>query len=137
MLETDDGGAVTAQVIVYQEAADEGAGRMEGKFLQLTLRGQAYLLFAPTTVHRYHNQLLARFLGERRIPHRWATPETLVIGSDEVVVHGGGRFRVDPAARLLTLWDNSQAYGRFDARRIAAQLADSGHAWGGFEIRIE
>jgi hypothetical protein len=136
MLETDDGGAVTARVIVYQEA-EEGSGRLEGKFLQLALRGQAYVLFASTKLHRYHSQLLARFLAEQQIPHRWATPEMLVVGSAEVVVHGGGRFRVDTAARRLTLWDNSQAYGRFDACTIAAQLPDSGHAWGDFEVRIE
>lgn len=133
---TDDGGAMAAQVIVYEDARDK-AGRREGKFLQLTLRGQPHLLFAPTTVHRYHNQLLARFLSEQRIAHYWATPETLVIDSDAVVVHGGGRFRIDLAEQRLTLWDNSQAYGRFDARTITQQLANSGHAWGKLEIHIE
>ncbi len=123
---------MATKVIVYDEAE-----QMEGKFLQLTLRGQAFVLFAPASAHRYHNQLLARFLGERRIPHRWAMPEQLVIESDEVIVHGGGRFRVDSKARRLMLWDNSQACGRFDARTITQQLAGSGHSWGGFDIRIE
>lgn len=136
MMETDDGDAMAARVIVYEEAGKE-AGRMEGKFLQLTLRGQAYLLFAPATLHRYHNQLLAAFLEQRQIPHRWATPETLVIESDEVVVQGGGRFRLDPTGRQLTLWDNSQAYGRFDPRTIIQQIAGSGHPWSAFAIHIE
>lgn len=123
---------MATQVIVYDQAAD-----MEGKFLQLTLRGQPYLLFAPASAHRYHNQLLARFLSERHVPHDWAAPEQLVIKSNEVIVHGGGRFRVDSKARRLMLWDNSQAYGRFDARMITQQLAGSGHPWGGFDVRIE
>jgi hypothetical protein len=127
---------MAAQVIVYQGETGQAKG-LEGKFLQLSWRGRPYLLFAPMNLYRYHNALLARFLEERWIAHRWAGPETLVIESDDVVVHGGGRFRLDASVGRLTLWDNSQAYGRFDAGTIGAQLTGSGHAWGGFDLDIE
>ena len=45
----------------------------EGKFLHLVWRGQEYLAFAPSGLHRYHNQLLAHFLQDQGIPHHWVT----------------------------------------------------------------
>jgi hypothetical protein len=41
------------------------------------LAAQDYLLFAAATEHRYHNQILVRFLSEQAIPHRWEDAEKL------------------------------------------------------------
>lgn len=106
-----------------------GGRSMEGKFLQLTLTGRHFLLFATTTEHRYHNQLLARFLAEHAIPHHWANTHRLVVDFPGLVVTGGGRFRLDPLRKVLRVWDESSVYGRFDPSQLAAQLASAGPPW--------
>lgn len=47
------------------------AGDCEGKFLQLVLDGVEHLVFAPSSRHTYHNQILERLLDEHGIPSRW------------------------------------------------------------------
>lgn len=108
----------------------------EGKFLQLTLHGREYLLFAPRALHQYHNQILAHFLEDQGLAHRWLDRETLRVEAPELRVIGGGRYRVDTRAGTLALWDNSQAYGRFDERGLAQKIAAAGHPWSGFTVRI-
>lgn len=107
----------------------EGDATIEGKFLQLRLVARDCLLFASAIACRYHNQILARFLSEQGIPHRWHDVETLVVDDPELTVIGGGRFRLDPARQTLHVWDDSSLYGRFDLPRLAAQLAAAGGPW--------
>ena len=108
----------------------------EGKFVQLRINGREHLVFAPGEMHRYHNQILARFLKENAVFPRWVTRERLEFDASAVHVIGGGRFRVSTQAKRLELWDNSQAYGRFDERGLAEKLASSRHAWEGFSVKI-
>ena len=108
----------------------------EGKFLQLRWHGQEYLVFAPQTLHRYHNQLLAHFLADHAIPHRWLNQEKLQIDGPKVTVIGGGRFRVNTLTATLLLWDNSQAYGRFEESDLPNKIAGAGHPWSGYEVKI-
>lgn len=100
-----------------------------GKFLQLEVDGMPWLLFASRDAFRYHNQLLAGFLEERGITHRWADRETLEYDVQRVRVRGGGRFRLDPDAATMEAWDNSAAYGRFDDERLQAELATASGLW--------
>lgn len=108
----------------------------EGKFLQLVLGGREYLVFAPRGQHRYHNQILGQFLADNGIAHHWVTQERLELDSREASVIGGGRFRVDNAARVLELWDNSQVYGRFEERGLAEKIALAGHPWSVYGVTI-
>lgn len=109
----------------------------EGKFLQLVLHDQEYLLFAASPQYRYHNQILARFCEDNGLPHRWLSPERLEVNFAALTVVGGGRFRVNADEGLLELWDNSQAYGRFDARFVGEKIASADHPWRGFRIVID
>jgi hypothetical protein len=107
-----------------------------GKFVQLALHGVEYLIFAPAELHRFHNQILAQFLMEQNIPHRWVNGQTLEMAESDLVVIGGGKFRVNTGSRILELWDNSQAYGRFDGHGLPERIASAGHPWSGFDIGI-
>jgi hypothetical protein len=107
-----------------------------GKFLQLVWCGDEYLVFAPAATFRFHNQILARFLSEHGVDHRWRDEETLEFDTDRIEIGGGGRFRVDASTRTLELWDNSQAYGRFAASGLAGRIAAAGHAWSGYRVDI-
>lgn len=123
-------------VVILDYSSPGAPGEREGKFLQLVLGGREYLLFASGEPYRYHNQILARFLAERGVPHRWATSERLEIDGPGPTVVGGGRFRSDATGRVLELWDDSHAYGRFDERGLAEKIAAAGHAWSGYRVAI-
>ncbi len=110
---------------------------VEGKFVLLTWRGQPYLLFASAAQHRYHNQMVAQFLGQHGIRKHWIGGDRLEWDDPELVVEGGGRFRLDPEARSLSLWDRSTAYGPFDAVKAHMALAGEGSPWRGYTIVID
>ena len=109
----------------------------QGKFLQLSLAGRDWLLFAATDELRYHNQILARFLAAQGIPHRWQGKETLLFESPELTVIGGGRFRFDATAQALHVWDESSVYGRFNATRLRKQLAAAQAPWGAVTLAVD
>jgi hypothetical protein len=123
-------------ICFYGDSAAAGQECSTGKFLQLTWRGQAYLLFAPESVHRYHNQILGQFLTEHHIIHEWKGKHTLVAQDPALAVHGGGRFVVDRTRRTLTLSDNSHAYGRFQELGLADEIAAARHPWQGYRLHI-
>ena len=118
--------------------ADNGTdpGTCEGKFLQLVLQGQEYLVFSPVSLHRYHNQILARFLHDRGIAHRWATQERLEYDTSKAQVRGGGRFRVSRREENLELWDDSHVFGRFDDDGLKEGIANAGHPWSDYRVTI-
>ncbi len=116
-------------LILTYPAPFEDDAPLEGKFLQLRLAARDYILCATVTECRYHNQILARFLSEQGVPHRWEGEEKLVVDRPELTVTGGGRFRLDVTRELLHVWDDSSVYGRFDPSRLAAQLAAAGPPW--------
>ena len=122
-------------VLTYPVSLEDDAV-LEGKFLQLRLADRDYILYAATTEYRYHNQILARFLSEQGIPHRWEGEEKLVVDYPGLRVVGGGRFRLDAARESLHVWDDSSVYGRFDPARLAAQLAASGPPWDRLSLSV-
>jgi hypothetical protein len=124
-------------ILTYPTPMEDDAP-LEGKFLQLGLAARDYILFATATATecRYHNQILARFLSEQGIPHRWEQAENLVVDHPELAVTGGGRFRLDVSCESLHVWDDSSVYGRFDPSRLAAQLAAAGPPWGRLALSV-
>ncbi len=126
-----------AVIVEYALSLDQPAApQREGKFVQLVLRGREYLVFAPRELHRFHNQILAHFLADHRLAHRWRSDQVLEMTSADVTVIGGGKFRVDTATKTLELWDNSQVYGRFDAQGLVARIGAADHPWSGYSVRI-
>lgn len=107
-----------------------------GKFLQLELDGIPWLLFADAAALRYHNEILAAFLDERGVAHRWTGPELLEYDHERVLVSGGGRFALDMNSATLVLWDKSGAYGRFQESRIRSEMAAASAPWAGLEVRV-
>ena len=107
-----------------------------GKFLQISCAGIPWLLFATPDACRFHNQILSRFLDGAAIPYRWTSPETLEVNDERIEVIGGGRFRLDPLGQHLELWDDSHAYGRFDASLVADQLASAGAPWERLRLQV-
>ena len=123
-------------IVFYPATGEPREPESKGKFIQFTLGEREYLVFAPFSLHLYHNQILSQFVRENDIAHRWIGRETLAVDDPELQVIGGGRFHVDEQRGVLKLSDNSQAYGRFDERGLADKIAASGHVWSRYKIVI-
>ena len=123
-------------IVIYQAADEPPNPESKGKFIQITLGEREYLVFAPFSLHLYHNQILAQFVRENDIAHRWVRRDSLVVDDPDLQVIGGGRFHVDEQHGILKLSDNSQAYGRFNDRGMAEKIAASKHAWSRYKIVI-
>ena len=133
--ETHKTASMRTQILTYpMQIGDEAP--LEGKFLQLRWAGQPYLFFASADEHRYHNQILGRFLSEQGIPHRWEGAENLVVDHPELAIIGGGRFRLDLLKKQLRVWDTSSVYGRFDASALSAELAAAEPPWSGLALGV-
>lgn len=117
-------------------ASLSGQNEIEGKFLQLRWQGNDYLLFATRDRFRFHNQMLGRFLANHALPHHWRDEATLEFDLPRLSVVGGGRFRFTREPQRLELWDESQAYGRFEEWGLAESIRASGHLYGKGEITI-
>jgi hypothetical protein len=124
-------------LIIVDYPPPDQASAIEGKFVQLRLPDHEYLVLAARVLHTYHNQILAHFLADRGLPFRWFSENTLGVDVPGLTIVGGGRFRADQAARVLTLWDNSQVYGRFDEHGLPGKIAGAGHRWSGYAVRID
>ncbi len=111
-------------------------GTCQGKFLQLALHGQDYLVLSPGSLHRYHNQILAHFLHDKGVAYHWATDERLEYDTAEAQMRGGGRFRLSRDEKTLELWDDSHVYGRFDDHRLVEAIAHARHPWSGYRVTI-
>lgn len=109
---------------------------VEGKFIQFRWQGYEYLLFATRDQHQFHNQMLAHFLVDHKLPHHWRNGEHLEFELTDFSVVGGGRFRFTRDPALLELWDNSQAYGRFNGEGLADRVRTSGHPFSSGQIII-
>ncbi len=124
-------------IVTYPTPGDHQALReTKGKFLELELEGRDFLVFAPFELHRYHNQILAHFLQEHRISHRWIGEEQLEVDSPALVVSGGGRFHIDEGGGILELWDDSHVYGKFTIPGIREKIAGAEHPWSGYEVKL-
>lgn len=128
----------TTRILYYGPGEVSPPGHeTRGKFIQLRWQDQEHLVFAPFEQHRYHNQLLARFLTDHGAEYRWARQDSLEFDLPALEVIGGGRFHLDPRAGTLSLWDESQAYGRFDGRGLEQRIAAAGSPWDSLRVRID
>lgn len=113
-----------------------GKDEVKGKFVQFVWQGNEYLLFATREQHQFHNQMLAHFMDDNTIPHRWIDDQTLEMDTDSVTVFGGGRFLYQREQNLLELWDNSQAYGRFNETGMEAKIRTAQHPWSSARVVV-
>jgi hypothetical protein len=124
------------QTVIVTYPDFETGKNQKGKFLHLRFDGRAYLVFASQDQHRYHNQILAHFLADQGIACHWSNDMVLQVDEPKLCVDGGGRFQLDGERLRLTLSDNSQAYGRFDERRVRKGIASAEGEWSRFKVSI-
>ncbi len=109
----------------------------KGKFVQIIHNNGEYLVLSPKELSRYHANIVERFCLQYKIDGYYdrALHKFEIIDSEWDVV-GGGRWDMDEENKILHLFDNSQAYGRFDASDLREKVLLN--AWfSGYKVKIE
>jgi hypothetical protein len=104
-------------------AGETAPDRTAGKFVQVRHNDSEYLIFSSRELSPYHADLVERFCEGWKIPGRYVRERKRYdIHDPEWVVAGGGKFEADRAKKSILLYDNSMAYGRFDAKGLKEKI---------------
>ena len=94
-----------------------------GKFVQVRHGPRTYVVFSPKAFTKYHSHIVERFCGERGLDGSWdVRGERFAIDDASWQIIGGGKFDRDAGKKLLRLYGDSQAYGKFDGRGLRDML---------------
>jgi hypothetical protein len=107
-----------------------------GKFVRLRHGDTEYLVLSPKEFSPYHADILERFCRERSIDGAYQEgKKRFDIHDAEWVIKGGGKFEIDETKRYIRFYDNSMAYGRFEARGLREKVSRS--KLKGYQVTIE
>jgi hypothetical protein len=108
-----------------------------GKFVQVRHGDAEYLILSPKEFSPYHADILERFCRERSIDGAYQEgKKRFDIHDAEWVIQGGGKFEIDDKKKFIRFYDNSMAYGRFEARGLRKKVHRS-DMLKDYEVRIE
>ena len=110
---------------------------LTGKFLQIMIDDTEFLLLSSRELTPYHSDILERFCGERDIKGSYdGDRKRFNVEEPSLKVKGGGKFDIDTVNKCVRLYDDSMAYGKFDAEGLKDKvLRMKGLA--GYEVVIE
>ena len=108
-----------------------------GKFVQIRNVDTLYLVLSPKELTKYHANIVERFCMDKGIEGSYdAKREKFTILDIAWVIIGGGKFERDGNNKAIKLYDNSMAYGKFDATGLKEALAALPE-FAGYSILIE
>jgi len=108
-----------------------------GKFVQIRNGNTLYLVLAPKELTKYHANIVERFCMDRGIEGSYdAKREKFFIHDLTWEILGGGKFERDANKKAIKLYDNSMAYGKFDATGLPEMLGALPEL-SGYSIMIE
>ncbi len=111
--------------------------RRSGKFVQIRHYRTEYLLFSPKEFMPYHADLVEFFSAQEGLKGaRNGGGKRFDIGDPRWVVVGGGKFEIDGASKLVRLYDESAAYGKFDVGGLEEKIL-SASMLAGYRVTIE
>ena len=94
-----------------------------GKFDQIRNGSTLYLVLSPKELTKYHANIIERFCMDKGIEGSYdAKREKFFISDQAWQVIGGGKFERDANKKAIKLYDNSMAYGKFDATGLKEML---------------
>ena len=97
--------------------------RRAGKFVQIRNNDMEYFVFSPKELTPYHADLVERFCAEKRLEGSYNEKnKSFIIHEPAWVVAGGGKFEIDKTEKLIRIYDNSMAYGRFDSEGLREKI---------------
>ena len=108
-----------------------------GKFVQIRNGNTLYLIFSPKEFTKYHANIIERFCMDKGLEGSYdSRREKFTIRDQAWQIVGGGKFERDDDKKAIKLYDNSMAYGRFDATGLKEMLAALPE-FSGYTITIE
>lgn len=122
-----------------------------GKFVQLwhggsgspenqqIFRGisEEYIVFSPKEFKKYHANIVELFSKDKGLAGAYDSEQKRFdIFEPEWKIMGGGKFEINRKERVLRLYDDSMAYGRFNAEGLIERLAGT-EEFSGYRIVIE
>jgi hypothetical protein len=94
-----------------------------GKFVQIRNGSTEYLVLSPREFTKYHASIVERFCIEKGIEGNYdAERKRYDIHDREWIVVGGGKFEFDAANKTIRFYDDSMAYGKFDAAGLPEKI---------------
>lgn len=98
--------------------------KYSGKFVQIWHEGDEYIVLSPKEFKKYHANIVEIFSKDRGLAGAYDSEQKRFdIFEPEWKIMGGGKFEVDKKERILRLYDDSMAYGRFNDEGLAERLA--------------
>jgi hypothetical protein len=125
-------------VFYYKRIADiQKPCKRAGKFVQIRHRNTEYLVFSPKEFTRYHADLAEKFCREKEIAGTYNRQlKRYDIIDPSWVILGGGKFEIDEEQKILRLYDNSMAYGKFQEYGLIERIC-SVSKMNGYRVEIE
>ncbi len=108
-----------------------------GKFVQIRHSRTEYFIFSPREFTKYHANIVERFCSENNIAGIFDNVHKRfdILESDWITV-GGGKFEVDRKRKKVHLYDDSMAYGKFNATGLEERILAI-DKFSGYKVRIE
>lgn len=111
--------------------------RWGGKFVLVNSDKDEFLILSPKELTPYHADIVQRFSEEKGLAGTFHKPQKRFdIEEPGWAVNGGGKFEIDVAIKTLRFYDNSMAYGRFEAKALMENV-ESVKELSGYRIKIE
>jgi len=95
-----------------------------GKFVQIRNGTTLYLVLSPREFTKYHANIVERFSMDKGIEGSYdVRREKFFIQDKAWVIIGGGKFERDTNKTTIKLFDNSMAYGKFNATGLEESIS--------------
>jgi hypothetical protein len=108
-----------------------------GKFVQIRNGNARYLVLSPRELTKYHANIVERFCMDKGIEGSYDSKrEKYTIADQAWQIIGGGKFERDANKKTIKLYDNSMAYGKFDATGLKETLGAL-REFSGYDIIVE
>jgi hypothetical protein len=108
-----------------------------GKFVQIRHGNTLYLVLSPKEFTKYHANIVERFCMDKSVEGRYDVKrEKFTIMDRSWQIIGGGKFERDINKKAIKLYDNSMAYGKFEATGLK-EILGAFPEFSGYTISID
>jgi hypothetical protein len=108
-----------------------------GKFVQIRNGNALFVVLSPKELTKYHANIVERYCMDKGLEGSYdKRREQFFIHDLAWQIVGGGKFERDDNKKAIKLYDNSMAYGKFDATGMREMLGALPE-FSGYAITIE
>jgi hypothetical protein len=108
-----------------------------GKFVQIRDESTGYLVFSPKDFTKYHANIVERFCLDNGVEGSYDHDGKRYNIYDQAwIVIGGGKYELDKTRKVIKLYDESMAYGKFELLGLRETILAEPE-FSGFTVQIE